>query len=156
MIAGSLNGAAADALDRATGAALLRGRHGTDGLIRQEPAAAGLDGALGRLLLIVSRAQIDGSWRRVKACASTTCRGVVWDRSGNRSARWCRPHCGNRESSRAAKRRVRSIARRDREARQRATALAHDHYKVPSLAELEDDPHVGYLARQLREQEEGE
>ena len=153
MVAGSSSEELAEALDRATVAAALRARHGADGSIRLEPSAAGLDGALGRLLAIVLRAQIDGSWRRLKVCNRGDCRAVFYDRSDNLSRRWCRPRCGNSATSKISKRRARQVERRGREARRRARALAEDPYE-PSLSELEKDPRVGDLARWAREAEE--
>ncbi len=116
LVAGALSARVAEALDRATEAALLRGRHGADGTVRLETVAGGLDGALGRLAVAVFRAQNDAGWRRFKVCASQTCRAVFYDRSTNHSARWCRPRCGNRLSSKVSKQRRRHIlARRLRE-----------------------------------------
>ncbi len=165
MAAGTLSEADAAALDRATeAAALLRGRHvpggghpggGPTSYVRIEPTAVGLDGALARLLAIILQAQNDGIWHRLKVCASPTCRALFYDRSSNHSARWCRPRCGNRLSSKASKRRMRR-GRQTRMAKSREGAPAKIDYELPSLAELEDDPNVGYLARQLRELEEQE
>ncbi len=154
LVAGSLSKELAGALDRATEAALLRARHAAGGSLRIEPAAAGLDGALGRLLAIVARAQADASWRRLKACASPACRAIFWDRSANHSKRWCRPLCGNRMSSRNSKRRTRRADRRAREASRRARVLAQLH-KPPSLSEIEDHPQLGDVVRMLREREQG-
>ena len=154
QFAGRADQEVAETLDRAMATALLRGRHGPDGEVRLEPTAGGLDGALGRLVVIVSRAWSDGTWQCLKVCASSTCRAVFYDRSSNRAARWCRRSCGNRLSSLASKQRSRGVERRDREAKRRAQALAFGHYEEPSLAELEDHPEIGGLARMLREREE--
>ncbi len=62
-----------------------------------EPAAGGVDGALGRLLAIIGAAVEDGSWRRLKACPAETCQWAFYDTSRNRSAVWCDMRvCGNR------------------------------------------------------------
>ncbi|MCP3961751.1 MAG: CGNR zinc finger domain-containing protein [bacterium] len=156
VIAGQSNEQVAETLDRATESALLRGRHEPGGRMRLEPAAGGIDGALGRLLLIVSRTQDDGTWERLKVCASSICRVVFYDRSSNRSKRWCRPSCGNRLSSLASKRHSRGIRRREREAKRRAQELAYGHLEELSDAELETHPEFGTMARRLREREERE
>jgi predicted RNA-binding Zn ribbon-like protein len=62
-----------------------------------EPAAGGVDGALGRLLGIVDAAVRDGSWQRLKVCPAETCQWAFYDASRNRSAVWCDMRvCGNR------------------------------------------------------------
>jgi predicted RNA-binding Zn ribbon-like protein len=64
-------------------------------------AADGLDGALGSLLAIVAAAVADGSWTRLKACRSDTCRWAFYDAARNRSRRWCSMEvCGNRAKAR--------------------------------------------------------
>jgi hypothetical protein len=69
---------------------------------RLEPAAAGVDGAVGRLLSIAFLSQRDGTWDRLHGCANPTCRSVFFDRSKNRSARWCSMRsCGNQAKVRA-------------------------------------------------------
>lgn len=65
-------------------------------------AGAPLDVALGRILAIVARAFVDGSWGRLKACARDGCQWVFYDRSRGRSAVWCAMSiCGSREKARA-------------------------------------------------------
>jgi predicted RNA-binding Zn ribbon-like protein len=67
------------------------------GAARLEPRAGGIDGALAALLAPVVLAQGDGSWERVKACVADDCRWAFYDRSRNRSGRWCdMAVCGNR------------------------------------------------------------
>ena len=62
-----------------------------------EPAAGGVDGALGRLLAIIDAAARDGTWQRLKACPAETCQWAFYDASRNRSAVWCDMRvCGNR------------------------------------------------------------
>ena len=79
-----------------------------EGCARLEPRLPGLDGAVGRLLGIVYTAMVDGTWYRLKACQSETCRWVFYDRSRNRSAAWCSMAvCGNREKARTYRRRRR-------------------------------------------------
>src|SRR4029450_4144630 len=61
------------------------------------PAAPGLDGSLGRIVGVVHTAMADGSWPRLKACPRHICRWVFYDRSKNRTSRWCAMSgCGNR------------------------------------------------------------
>jgi predicted RNA-binding Zn ribbon-like protein len=61
------------------------------------PGAPGLDGALGRVLAVVHAAMVDGSWERLKACPREVCFWVFYDRSKNRSSKWCAMSvCGNR------------------------------------------------------------
>jgi predicted RNA-binding Zn ribbon-like protein len=73
---------------------------------RLEPRAGGIDGALGRLLGIVARAQADGTWDRMKACPWHTCHFAFYDASRNRSRTWCdMAVCGNRAKARTYRRR---------------------------------------------------
>jgi predicted RNA-binding Zn ribbon-like protein len=73
-----------------------------------EPAAGGVDGALGRLLAIVARAIEDGSWQRLKVCPADTCQWAFYDASRNRSAVWCDMRvCGNRAKVRGFRERTR-------------------------------------------------
>ena len=49
----------------------------------------------------------DGSWDRLRGCANPTCRSVFWDRSKNRSGRWCSLSvCGNQAKVRAYRERT--------------------------------------------------
>ena len=65
-------------------------------------AAAGVDGALGRLLSIVHDAIADGSWSRLKACRDHTCAWAFYDHTKNRSGAWCTMEtCGNRAKARS-------------------------------------------------------
>jgi predicted RNA-binding Zn ribbon-like protein len=65
------------------------------------PAAGGVDGELGRLLAIAAAAAADGTWTRLKACRSTTCRWAFYDAARNRSRAWCSMAvCGNRAKAR--------------------------------------------------------
>jgi hypothetical protein len=75
------------------------------------PDALGVRGAVGRILAIAFLAELDGSWSRFKECSSPTCRAVFWDRSKNRSGRWCTmKDCGNRAKVRAYRERERRTA----------------------------------------------
>ncbi len=67
-----------------------------------EAGAAGVPGALARLLAPVAAALADGSWQRVKACRADDCLWAFYDRSRNRSGVWCEMAvCGNRTKVRA-------------------------------------------------------
>lgn len=102
-------------LNEATAPAAFRAWHRAGGVIRYESRADGIDGAIARLVSIVSRAQTDETWGLLKICASPECRRVFYDRSTNHSAKWCRTRCGNRISSRESKRRERLLRRQYQE-----------------------------------------
>jgi predicted RNA-binding Zn ribbon-like protein len=75
---------------------------------RLEPVRGGVDGAIGRLLAIVERAQCDGTWERMKGCPDLECGWAFYDWSKNRSATWCSMEvCGNRAKARAYRERHR-------------------------------------------------
>jgi predicted RNA-binding Zn ribbon-like protein len=61
----------------------------------------GLDDGLFELLLIVHRAQQEGTWSRLKICANDECRWAFFDRSRNQQGNWCNMAvCGNRLKNR--------------------------------------------------------
>jgi predicted RNA-binding Zn ribbon-like protein len=61
------------------------------------PTADGVRGALGVLLAWAFDAMREGSWERLKLCERHTCRWAFYDRSRNRSGKWCSMEvCGNR------------------------------------------------------------
>jgi predicted RNA-binding Zn ribbon-like protein len=92
-----LDPAAPAALDAAARRARLTLRFTGGDETALEPAAAGVDGALGRLLAIVKAAIDDGSWQRLKVCPADDCLWAFYDASRNRSAVWCDMRvCGNR------------------------------------------------------------
>ena len=67
-----------------------------------EPHAAGVDGALGRLLVRVHDAQHNGTWKRMKACPWHTCHWAFYDNTKNRSGVWCNKDvCGNRAKAKS-------------------------------------------------------
>ena len=71
-----------------------------------EPDAAGVPGALGRIVAAVHGAVADGSWRRLKACRADDCEWAFVDTARNQSRAWCSMRsCGNREKARAFRRR---------------------------------------------------
>jgi predicted RNA-binding Zn ribbon-like protein len=66
-------------------------------ILRFEPAAEGLDQALGRIVAIVAEETITGRWSRMKACARDVCHWVFYDHSRNRTGTWCSMSiCGSR------------------------------------------------------------
>jgi predicted RNA-binding Zn ribbon-like protein len=74
-----------------------------------EPAAGGVDGALGRIVAAVHAGIADGTWARLKACERDSCRWAFYDASRNRSGQWCSMAvCGSREKNRRAYRRRRA------------------------------------------------
>jgi predicted RNA-binding Zn ribbon-like protein len=89
-------------LRRASERAGLGLRFHDDGGSAVEPAATGVDGALGMLLADVNAAMADGSWSRLKVCLADDCRWAFYDRSRNHSRRWCTMRaCGNRAKVRS-------------------------------------------------------
>jgi predicted RNA-binding Zn ribbon-like protein len=86
-----------ETLEEATRLGRLAVRFGADGRTALLPDAGGVDGALGRIVGVVHTAMADGTWPRLKACPRHICRWVFYDRSKNRSSRWCAMSvCGNR------------------------------------------------------------
>ena len=93
--------AAAATLDAAARRAGLAVRFDT-GTIRLAPRERGVQGALGDVLAAAAEAMADGSWQRLKACRSDTCRWAFVDNARNRSRQWCAMSvCGNRQKARA-------------------------------------------------------
>jgi predicted RNA-binding Zn ribbon-like protein len=85
---------------------------GADGAVDLdlEPAAS-IDALIAQMIGIVLRAQIDGSWERLKICAADSCRWAFFDVSKNRGGHWCSMEvCGNREKNRAYRERKASAA----------------------------------------------
>jgi predicted RNA-binding Zn ribbon-like protein len=77
-----------------------------DGAPALVPAAAGVSGALGRIVAGVHAAVADGSWVRLKACRAHDCEWAFVDTARNQSRAWCSMRaCGNREKARAFRRR---------------------------------------------------
>jgi predicted RNA-binding Zn ribbon-like protein len=66
------------------------------------PEAGGVDGAIGRLLMIVHEAEHGGTWKRLKACPWDTCNWAFYDNTKNASGVWCTMEvCGNRAKAKA-------------------------------------------------------
>jgi predicted RNA-binding Zn ribbon-like protein len=71
-----------------------------------ESVTGGVDGAVGRVLAIVYRAMVEGTWERMKACRRDSCQWAFFDRSKNHSSKWCSMEvCGNREKAQTYRRR---------------------------------------------------
>jgi predicted RNA-binding Zn ribbon-like protein len=63
-------------------------------------------GGIGEVLAAAGGAMADGSWSRLKACRSSTCRWAFVDTARNRSRQWCSMSvCGNRAKARTFRRR---------------------------------------------------
>lgn len=75
---------------------------GADGQVGLGPVAGDdLDAGLLGLLLVVRDAQVDGTWRRLKACHNDECQWAFYDRSHSRRGTWCdMAVCGNRIKNR--------------------------------------------------------
>jgi predicted RNA-binding Zn ribbon-like protein len=98
---------AGEELERAARRGDLGVHFGAGGSLSLAPGGAGVDGALAALLVPVSYAIADGSWRRVKACREASCTWAFYDRSRNRSGVWCEMAvCGNRTKVRAYRERA--------------------------------------------------
>jgi predicted RNA-binding Zn ribbon-like protein len=95
-------GEGVDSLRRVAAAHRARLTVAGDGSVRLENAGTGtLGDALFELLLIVHRAQEDGSWSRLRVCANPDCRWAFFDRSRNQQGSWCNmASCGNRLKNR--------------------------------------------------------
>jgi predicted RNA-binding Zn ribbon-like protein len=106
-----LDEAAVDRLDRAASRAGVRVRFRPGDAPELAPDAGGVDGAIARLLAIVAGATGDGSWARLKACPKDDCFWAFYDRTKNRSGKWCKMEgCGNVEKARAYRERHRHPA----------------------------------------------
>jgi predicted RNA-binding Zn ribbon-like protein len=64
--------------------------------------ATGVRGAVGRILGTAFLAELDGRWERLRVCHDEGCSAIFFDRSKNRSGKWCSMAvCGNRAKVRA-------------------------------------------------------
>jgi predicted RNA-binding Zn ribbon-like protein len=80
-------------------AQLTLSEDGTIGLANSQ--RSDLDDGLFDLLLIIHRAQQDGTWSRLKICANDECQWAFFDRSKNHQGNWCNMAvCGNRLKNR--------------------------------------------------------
>lgn len=63
---------------------------------------SGVRGAVGRILGTAFLAELDGRWDRFRICNNPGCSEVFYDRSRNRTGKWCSMSaCGNRAKVRA-------------------------------------------------------
>jgi len=94
--------AATAVLNRVADAGRLSVAFGAGGAASVVPRDPGYPGVLAHLLVPVADAAADGSWERAKACVDDECEAAFYDRSRNRSGRWCDMSiCGNRSKVRA-------------------------------------------------------
>ena len=93
-------------LNRVAGSVCLRVRFDEDGGPTLRPVSSGVSAALGRILAAVVRATDEGIWGRLKVCTNDACQWAFYDRSKNRSGKWCTMEvCGNRIKARAFRQR---------------------------------------------------
>lgn len=76
----------------------LRWEGGTAELV---PREGGVRGGLARIALAMNAAIAADLWHRLKICSSDECEWAYYDRSKNRSARWCEYGCGDKLKMRA-------------------------------------------------------
>jgi predicted RNA-binding Zn ribbon-like protein len=74
------------------------------------PATGGVRGALAGLMVAVAGTGADGTWDRLKICASDECQWAFFDASKNQSRTWCEWGCGNRAKTRSYRSRRRAAA----------------------------------------------
>jgi predicted RNA-binding Zn ribbon-like protein len=104
---GATPAASAATLDAAARRAGVQVRFGPGAIRLAAPA-----GGIGAVLAAAGQAMADGSWQRLKACRSDSCRWAFVDSARNRSRQWCSMQvCGNREKARAYRRRHGSAER---------------------------------------------
>lgn len=100
---------AVERLDRAVGRASMRVRFAPGRDPELATDATGVDGAVARLMAIVAAAVEHGRWERLKACPREECEWAFYDKSKNRSGRWCSMDaCGNIEKAKAFRERRRA------------------------------------------------
>jgi predicted RNA-binding Zn ribbon-like protein len=88
-------------VNRAAAALPLQVGFDTEGRPVLGAGSGGCRGALAVLLAGVAQASAQGTWERLKACSADSCQWAFYDRSKNRSGRWCSMQtCGNRTKTR--------------------------------------------------------
>jgi len=93
-------------LNRAARSVCLTVRFDDNGSLTLKPESSGVSAALGRILAAVVRATDEGIWGRLKACSNDACHWAFYDRSKNRSGKWCEMEvCGNRMKARTFRQR---------------------------------------------------
>ena len=104
-----LDPAALEVVNRATAGIPLQVAFDDQGHPVLGPASQGCRGALAALLAGVAQASAQGTWERLKACSADSCQWAFYDRSKNRSGRWCSMQtCGNRTKTRTDRSRRRT------------------------------------------------
>lgn len=99
---------AVETVNRAARELPLQLRFSANGEPALGPRPDGVRGALAALLAAIALAKAHGTWSRLKVCSSDTCQWAFYDRSKNRSGRWCSMRvCGNRTKTRAYRARQR-------------------------------------------------
>jgi len=73
-----------------------------------QPAVGGVRGALARIALAAHQCSVEGTWWRLKICASDECQWAYYDHSKNKSRNWCEYGCGNKVKTRAYRARQRA------------------------------------------------
>jgi predicted RNA-binding Zn ribbon-like protein len=103
---GEVDPVAVETLNRAAERAALVVRFGPEGRSAPRTGAGGADGAIGAVLAAVHAGMEKGTWGRLKTCSNAACGWAFYDRSRNRSGRWCSMNvCGNRTKIRTYRRR---------------------------------------------------
>ena len=93
-------------LNRVAGSVCLTVRFDEKGGPTLGPESSDVSAALGRILAAVVRATEEGIWGRLKVCTNDACQWAFYDRSRNRSGKWCTMEvCGNRMKARAFRQR---------------------------------------------------
>ena len=106
-----LDEAAVERLERAASRAGVRISFAPGGEPELVPDAVGVDGAIAHLMAIVAASAREGTWQRLKACPRDDCLWAFYDRSKNRSGRWCQMEsCGNVEKARSYRERHKTAA----------------------------------------------
>lgn len=109
---------AAGAADRVTAAASsfpLALRVSRSGAVELKPFERGACSGIGKVAAEFQHAAATGRLERLKMCASEECRWIFFDRSKPMSRRWCSSVlCGNREKTRAYRRRRKNNMRQSR------------------------------------------
>jgi predicted RNA-binding Zn ribbon-like protein len=106
-----LDPAALEVVNRAAAGLPLQVAFDGEGRPLLGPGSAGGRGALAVLLAGVAQASAQGTWERLKACSAESCQWAFYDRSKNRSGRWCSMQtCGNRTKTRTYRSRRRDTA----------------------------------------------
>jgi predicted RNA-binding Zn ribbon-like protein len=74
------------------------------------PLHGGIAGALTRVVIAMNEAMAADRWWRLKVCSSDECEWAYFDKSKNRSARWCEYGCGDKIKMRAYRARQKASA----------------------------------------------